>query len=933
MGESQVFNLRVEKSSSNNQHTYLLEQLNRFFEKSSLEKDESSDAFAFISKGLHDIKRLEEYSDQDYLIEVATLRDLLLTDNQLSAENTSTLLAIQVAKLNRTSSEIPIELYKKTDFILNLSKYNEAPAQAQYLEALAYQQFAKWIYLHLNQPNIALEYMSRSISKLNALDQPFEYQKDFETYFTFCLILLESKQLLQAEYLLRAIIYELQNADQIKQQHFLLSRTFIQMAHLYNLQSNPDSVVYYAEKAMELSPNSLLKLEAEIEYQNAVNGGSASFFYRLKDQKNYLITNSLHLTEQQLYVKLLYNELISKIEYTEFEINANDYELIEKLCRDLSQSPRPLDFGWISDFAYLLAKYSDSNGNWNSIDKVEALIEMVLPKFGQIAETENWSFSAFKSLSTLNKALLILVKQGRIKNNLNTVLQINEQAIQSYFRLRSNQLLLENLLYVGHNISDIFRVNSELYFELSRKNPNLKEANELLEKSFVFADMNRAQMQLDLLLVNNNFIKNKIGLTDRRKYYSLYVQSEQVISSIYKQPSIDALNTLDLLTIQMQNWRYTLKNGSNDWEDIWKEPQEYLNDILMHLEVDQSLILYNLFDDAGRVFVLSKQGIQVRSIRYAPGLSEKIDELKTALMAQKDQDLIDRLNMYLSSILIQPIEDLLSSRIFLITDAETESLPYNMLLKSNGSMLIDDHILSKTPSARILINKRLDDQPTEPRVSIVAPHEFENPGLPGSFSSLPFTLVEAEQLASIVVSDKNWLPWVPKNEVLILKEEEANASNILTEDVFNSSIIHFATHSYTDFSNPNNTRVILNRAAGFQNAALRLRDIYNLPFKSNLVVLNGCETGTGKVVNGEGTIGLTHAFLVSGAKHLVSSLWPVEDQSAARFMDEFYSNLFEEVNPWQADFALVLNKTIRQIKKYPEFRDPYIWATFYTIGW
>jgi CHAT domain-containing protein len=58
--------------------------------------------------------------------------------------------------------------------------------------------------------------------------------------------------------------------------------------------------------------------------------------------------------------------------------------------------------------------------------------------------------------------------------------------------------------------------------------------------------------------------------------------------------------------------------------------------------------------------------------------------------------------------------------------------------------------------------------------------------------------------------------------------------------------------------------------------------------RARVVVLSGCATGDGSTLRGEGVLGLAYGFLANGSGAVVASLWPVEDASTARLMNDFY---------------------------------------------
>lgn len=165
------------------------------------------------------------------------------------------------------------------------------------------------------------------------------------------------------------------------------------------------------------------------------------------------------------------------------------------------------------------------------------------------------------------------------------------------------------------------------------------------------------------------------------------------------------------------------------------------------------------------------------------------------------------------------------------------------------------------------------------------------------------------------------------SEVFMLSD--ASERNMVTMGLGDYGFIHIATHGFIDKNNPELSGLILAPVnnKGFDNV-LYTDEIYNLKFDAELVTLSACETGLGKVAEGEGLLGFARAFFYSGAKNLLLSLWKVNDRSTSVLMNSFYSNLLGK----KMSYTEALHSAKKQLMDDENYSHPYYWAPFILIG-
>lgn len=135
----------------------------------------------------------------------------------------------------------------------------------------------------------------------------------------------------------------------------------------------------------------------------------------------------------------------------------------------------------------------------------------------------------------------------------------------------------------------------------------------------------------------------------------------------------------------------------------------------------------------------------------------------------------------------------------------------------------------------------------------------------------------------------------------------------------------FLFHSGIVLSGANES--LTNGSTSFENDGIVTAfEVINLDLtNTHLVVLSACETGLGKIENGEGVFGLQRSFMQAGAENVLISLWKVDDKATRDLMIAFYEHL---ANGNTMHDSLKKAQTTAAAASL----DPALWGAFVLVG-
>ncbi|MDX8142309.1 CHAT domain-containing tetratricopeptide repeat protein [Lentzea sp. BCCO 10_0061] len=158
----------------------------------------------------------------------------------------------------------------------------------------------------------------------------------------------------------------------------------------------------------------------------------------------------------------------------------------------------------------------------------------------------------------------------------------------------------------------------------------------------------------------------------------------------------------------------------------------------------------------------------------------------------------------------------------------------------------------------------------------------------------------------------------------VLRGSEATLEAV-TAALAEHDVAHFACHATQNLADPAESGIVLH------DGKLGLAAIAAVPGGAQLAFLSACRTGVGAVDLPDEALHVAAGFQAAGFRHVVGTLWSVEDQSAAEFTAAVYARLRDGSGLDPARTAVAVHEATLLAREEDRF-DPMRWAQWFHLG-
>lgn len=526
-----------------------------------------------------------------------------------------------------------------------------------------------------------------------------------------------------------------------------------------------------------------------------------------------------------------------------------------------------------------------------------------------------------------------LVDRARILNNrwenkqqaadLVEAIESYQTAFQLYNEIRADFGSSQSKRFFTTNIRQHFeeaiQANYQAYLSFSKDKKYIENILAIMEQS-------KAVSLLDQLNIQQSKIVANIPAEILEREEALKRNIAQLEQGI-NQDQNEQINKLVLARQELKDFRETLFKEYPNYYNLRKPDLISFDEIQKDLLTpDQAFIQYFTGTSDIYILYLEKGKFEFLVKEKPKDLKSTIEKLSALLSVQESPvSEFSSLSQYLNEILLQDVQEKMDSgidRLLIVPDGILSYTPFDLLPTEKVEKIegfLDFPFLLKKMSVGYAYSATVWKLQSE--YGSVPSKEF---GLfvVNDYSGYP----NLSNLSGNIASD------IQKNMRGDLFENQKAAKVSFIQRSGDYKVLFLSMHAVLDNETPLNSGLIFYDEEG--NGALPMSELYSLDLNCGLIVLSACETGSGRLENGEGVISLAHATAYAGAAATTMTLWQIPNQESITIMGFYFDQLNNGLGKDRALQSAKLKylESTKSTFARENGAHPHFWAAFVNYG-
>jgi CHAT domain-containing protein/Tfp pilus assembly protein PilF len=472
------------------------------------------------------------------------------------------------------------------------------------------------------------------------------------------------------------------------------------------------------------------------------------------------------------------------------------------------------------------------------------------------------------------------------------------------------RLFLNNIKYSAHNLP--IDICIQLY--------DLTGKKKYLEDAYQFDQQNKASILS--LSIHESEIKSLPNKTNSLLQQIASIKTNITRLSLKANTVTDSAGLVNISTsirdyeIELDKLQEKVK-ATPEWQQAnIGEQIPSIKSLQKKLDNKSAIISYHLSDNEMFALIITRNKLNYYKAPVDSNFFLGIEAFKQALHQTAGGQRYEGINAsrYLFSALIKPLQPWLTQteRLVIIPDDELHYLPFEALQDNNNNYLLQKYSVQYLYSTALFHSEKNYSRSS----GILSFAPFASNGyIDSSGSSFGKLSASGDEIKDL------------QGKSLI--DTSASKENFIKQ-ANHLPVIHLATHASVNNEDANRSFVVFYPSNN--DYKLYAGEIYNMRLDSTeLVILSACETGTGKLIKGEGLMSLSRAFAYAGCKNIITSLWKAEDVTTSfitKHLHTYLSKGFTKDKALRHAKADLLTSTDIN----PQFKTPNYWAHLVFVG-